>query len=80
MHSNIVIAAKGTYSRLRPGIITPCALAGSVEYGGNLPIRQQTGELPNDVGGLCVEDPAVLTVPRPDDLELRVIATLPVQK
>ena len=75
-----MIAAEGTYSRLRSGIIAPSALPDSVEYVGNLPIRHQAGELPDGVGGLCAENPAMLAAPRPDDLELRVIATLPVQK
>jgi len=74
-----MIVAEGAYTCLRPGIVAASALTGSIKNAGNLIIGHQSSELPDNIGRLGIEGPAVLTIPWLNYLELRVITTLPVQ-
>ena len=75
-----MIVPEGSYACLRPGIVATSALTSSIKNSGYLKIWYRSSQFSDNIGGLCIKSPAVLTVPRLDYLKLRVITALPVQK
>src|SRR5215472_18410486 len=79
INRDTVIAAERAHTGFCPGIISSRAFARPVEKGGDAHIRHQPREFTDDVGGRCIQGPAMLTVPRFWNLELGVVSALPME-